>query len=150
MGMLELYKWGLPNQGAHLNRYQDNEQLYNMARSFWASLDSAAIYFMLVFIIAGLSHACLYYYGYNKWPGRKYKIWHWVMWLLITSGVAFLATFILGNLIVSSNLQEKVGFLVRLSLINGIYGMFVYFIASLVICNLPVPTNAFRFLKFGK
>ena len=115
--MLELYKWGLPNQGAHLNRYQDNEQLYNMARSFWASLDSAAIYFM---------------------------------WLLITSGVAFLATFILGNLIVSSNLQEKVGFLVRLSLINGIYGMFVYFIASLVICNLPVPTNAFRFLKFGK
>lgn len=45
MGMLELYKWGLPNQGAHLNRYQDNEQLYNMARSFWASLDSAAIYF---------------------------------------------------------------------------------------------------------
>ena len=148
--MLELYKWGLPNQRAHVERHRDNEQLYKMARSFWDSLDSAAIYFAFVFIIAGLALACYYYYGYNKWPGRKYKIWHWVMWLLITSVVVFFVTFVLGNLIVSSNPQEKVGFLVRLSLINGIYGIFVYFIASLVICNLPVPTNAFRFLKLGK
>ena len=57
---------------------------------------------------------------------------------------------VLGNVMVSSTLKEQVGFILRISLINGLYASAVYFIASFVICNLPVPTNAYRFLKIGK
>lgn len=150
MGMLGIYKWGLPNQGAYLSRYQGNEQLYNMARSFWESLESAAIYFLVFFIVFGIAGACIYYYWYNKGAGRRYKVWQWAMWLGITSVFIFAVTLIFGNISVSSNLQEKFGFLIRISLINCIYGICVYFISSLVICNIPVRTNAFRFLKIGK
>ena len=150
MGLLDLYKLGLPSQAEHLNRYRDNGTLYNMARSFWNSLDSASIYFMIAFLAIGLALVCFYYYGYNKWPGRKYKIQHWALWLGITAALTVAVTLILGSAIVTSNLQEKFGFLLRISLINGAYAILVYFIASLIICNIPVPTNAYRFLKIGK
>lgn len=150
MGMLGLYNWGLPNQGEHLNRYRENESLYNMACAFWSNLDSAAIYFMILFVILGILIACFYYYGYNRFPGRKYKVQHWVIWLVITVVATVAITLGLGNAIVTSNLQEKFGFLFRISLINGVYALAVYFISSVIICNLPIATNAYRFLKIGK
>ena len=150
MGLLDLYRWGLPSQGQHLNKYKDNESLYNMARAFWNNLDSASIYFIVTFIALSLILVCFYYYGYNKLPGRKYKIQHWTLWLGITAVATIVITYLLGSVIVSSNLSEKVGFLVRISLINGVYSIALYIIASLIICNIPVPTNAYRFLKIGK
>ena len=150
MGLLDLYKWGLPSQAEHLNRYRDNEPLYNMARSFWNSLDSASIYFLIAFLAIGLALVCFYYYGYNKLPGRKYRIQHWALWLGITAALTIIVTLLLGSAIVSTNLQEKFGFLLRISLINGLYSILVYLVASVVICNIPVPTNAYRFLKIGK
>lgn len=150
MGLLDLYKWGLPSQAEHLNRYRDNEPLYNMARSFWNSLDSASIYFFIAFLAIGLALVCFYYYGYNKLPGRKYRIQHWALWLGITAALTIIVTLVLGSAIVSTNLQEKFGFLLRISLINGLYSILVYLVASVVICNIPVPTNAYRFLKIGK
>ena len=109
--MLGLYNWGLPNQGEHLAKFRENESLYNMARAFWSNLDSATIYFMILFVILGILIACFYYYGYNRFPGRKYKVQHWVLWLVITAVATVAITLGLGNAIVTSNLQEKFGFL---------------------------------------
>ena len=150
MGLLDLYKWGLPSQAEHLNRYRDNDALYGMARSFWNSMDSASIYFLIAFLAIGLALVSFYYYGYNRWPGRKYRIQHWALWLGITTALTIAVTFVLGSAIVSTRLPEKIGFLLRVSIINGVYSIIVYFVASLIICNIPVPTNAFRFLKIGK
>ncbi len=147
---MDLYKWGLPNQGEYLNKYRDNESLYNMARSLWNSLDSELFYFMITFMAIGLVLVCFYYYVYNKWPGRKYRIQHWALWLGITGVVTIIAILCLGSALVTSNLQEKFGFILRISLISGIYAILIYFVASLIICNIPVPTNAYRFLKIGK
>ena len=81
---------------------------------------------------------------------RKYRIRHWVIWLVITAVVTIGLTMILGNAMVSSTLKEQVGFILRISLINGLYASAIYFITSFIICNLPVSTNAYRFLKLGK
>lgn len=150
MGMLNLYDWGLPNQAKHLVRYKDNEPLYNMARSLWNSLDSASMYFLATAIAVAVVVVCYYYYGYNKLPGRKYRIRHWAIWLVITAVATIGLTMILGNAVVSSTLKEQVGFILRISLTNGLYASAIYFITSFIICNLPVSTNAYRFLKLGK
>ena len=150
MGMLNLYDWGLPNQTEHLVRYKDNEPLYNMARSLWNSLDSASIYFLATAFSVAVLLVCYYYYVYNKLSGRKYRIQHWVIWLVITAVSTFGLTMILGNAIVSSTLKELGEFILRISLINGLYASLIYLIASFIICNIPVPTNAYRFLKIGK
>lgn len=150
MGMLKIYDWGLPNQSAHLNGYKGKESLYNAARALWGNLDSAGIYFFVICIGFALVTALYYYYGYNKLPGRKYKISHWGIWLGITVLVTFIFTMVFGNILVSSSLSDKVAFILRISLINGLYASVIYFIASFIICNLPLPTNAYRFLKLGK
>lgn len=150
MGLLTLYDWGLPNQAEHLAGYKSNEPLYNMARSLWNSLDSASMYFLATAIVVAIVAVCYYYYVYNKFPGRKYKVSHWAIWLGITAAATIILSMILGNVIISSTLNDKVGFILRISLINGLYTSVIYFISSLVICNLPVPTNAYRFLKIGK
>lgn len=150
MGMLDLYRWGLPNQGAHLNKYSQNDSSFKMALDFWSNLDIAAIYFMAVFLILGIAVACFYYYGYNKFPGRKYKVQHWTLWLIITAVATILVTLGIGSVIVNTALLEKFGFLLRISLINGGYALGVYFISSVIICNLPIATNAYRFLKIGR
>lgn len=148
--MLGLYKWVLPNQSAHLNMYKDNEHHYNVVRGLWNSLDSASIYFILAVLIVSVLLVCFYYYGYNRWPGRKYKVGHWALWLVIAAVVTIVATMGLGYGLVDSQLSEKTGFILRISLINGVYSAVIYFISSFLICNIPVPTNAYRFLKIGK
>ena len=147
MGMLKLYDWALPNQAQYLNEYKNNEQLRNMARSFWNSLDSASIYFLITTVVVAILLACYYYYGYNKLPGRKYKVSHWALWLGVTAVVTILFTLVLGSVMVSSALPDKGEFILKISLINGLYSSAIYFVASFFICNLPVPTNAYRFLK---
>ena len=76
MGILNLYDWGLPNQAQHLARYKDNQPLYNMARGLWTDLNSASMYFLIAAIVVAILAACYYYYGYNKLPGRKYRVSH--------------------------------------------------------------------------
>ena len=150
MGMLNLYDWGLPNQAQHLASYKDNEPLYNMVRSFWSSLDSASVYFFATALVIAIIVVCYYYYVYNKLPGRKYKISHWAMWLGVTAVMTTLLTMVLGNVMVTSSLKEQTGFILRVSLINSLYASVIYLVISFVFCNLPVPTNAYRFLKIGK
>ncbi len=150
MGMLNLYDWVLPNQAELLVKYKDNEPLYNMARSLWNSLDSASIYFLATAFSVAVLLVCYYYYVYNKLSGRKYRIQHWAIWLAITAVSTFGLTMILGNAIVSSTLKELGEFILRISLINGLYASLIYFIASFIICNIPVSTNAYRFLKISK
>jgi hypothetical protein len=151
MGLLSImYNWVLPSKSAFLSHFKDNDFLYNSAVSLWASLDSSSIYFMLIFLAASLALVCFYYYVYNKLPGRKYTIKHWALWLIVTALATIAFTFGLGCLLVASPLVERYAFLLRISLVNGGYAVILYFVVSLIICNIPVPTNAYRFLKIGK
>ena len=146
-----MYDWFLPNSQAELlSKYKDNEPLYKMARSFWNSLDSASMVFFIIAFVVAVAVAYIYYYPYNRKAGRRYKVSKWAWGLAITAIITFVATIISGYMLVSSTINEQVGFILRISLINGLYAAIIYFIASFIICNLPVSTNAYRFLKLGK
>ncbi|MCM1176346.1 MAG: hypothetical protein NC308_03195 [Clostridium sp.] len=151
MGFFDIfYKWILPKQGAFLAKYQGNEQLYNMARSFWTDLENEAIPFLLIMLGIGILSALFYYYVYCNKPGRRYRIRHWILWMSLVAILTFFGTWGIGALLVDGLFSEKTKFLVGISFENLIYSIGLYFITSVVICNIPVNTNAYRFLKFGK
>lgn len=150
MGMIDFYAWLLPNKNAFLNKYKENDTLYNQALSFWNSLDSACMIFLITSIVMGFIAAVYYYYGYNRLPGRKYKIVHWLIWLGITAIATIGITMLLAYLSVKTNLSDLSSFSLRISLANSIYALAIYFISSFIICNIPTPTNAYRFLKIGR
>lgn len=150
MGIVNIYDWGLPNQAEHLARYRDNEARYKAAIDLWKDIDTSSIYFLSAALIISTLIVWFYYCGYNNRPGRKYRICHWAIWLAITAVVTIILTMIIGNVTVSSTLNEQVGFILRISLINGLYASCFYFLWSFIICNVPVTTNAYRFLKIDK
>jgi hypothetical protein len=151
MKIVDIYGWGLPKQADFLNHFKNNDALYNQARALWNELDSCSIWFILAFVVIALIFAIIYYGPYNNMPRRHYKVNHWLIWMLITAAVTFVITLVMGLIMVNSPLHARIGLILRVSGINVLYSIGVYFIAALLVCNMPfLKTNAYRFLKIGK
>lgn len=150
MSIIGLYGWILPGKGELLARYRDNDALYNSAVSLWNSVEDSSFVFLIIAVVTGVLFSCLYYYLYNIFPGRKYRLRHWFIWLAMAAAISFALTLGAGYGLVQSNLQEKSSFLMKISFVNAMYSVIIYFVTSFISCNIPLKTNAFRFLKIGR
>ena len=151
MKIVDIYGWGLPKQADFLNHFKNNDSLYNQARALWSKLDSCTVWFIVAFVVIALVFAIIYYGPYNNKPRRHYKVKHWLIWMGITTLVTFVVTLVIGLIMVKSPLAARYGLILRVSGVNVLYGIGIYFIAALLVCNMPfLKTNAYRFLKIGK
>lgn len=151
MKIVDLYGWGLPKQADFLNHFKNNNAMYNQARSLWNKLDQTTIWFLVAFIVLALIFAFVYYGPYNNKPHRHYKVKHWLIWMLITAAATFIVSLVIGLFMVQSPLAARIGLILRISGLNALYSVGLYFIISLLVCNMPfLKTNAYRFLKIGK
>lgn len=151
MKIVDIYGWGLPKQADFLNHFKNNDTLYDQARVLWSKLDACTVWFIAAFVVIALVFAIIYYGPYNNKPRRHYKVKHWLIWMLITAAVTFVITLVMGLIMVKSPLSARIGLILCVSGINILYSIGVYFIAALLVCNMPfLKTNAYRFLKIGK
>ena len=151
MKIVDLYGWGLPKQADFLNHFKHNDAMYNQARALWSKLDQTTVWFLVTFIVLALVFAFVYYGPYNNKPHRHYKVKHWLIWLLITAVVTFIVSLVIGMVMVQSPLAARIGIILRISGVNALYSVGLYFIVALLVCNMPfLKTNAYRFLKIGK
>ena len=151
MKIVDIYGWGLPKQADFLNHFKNKDTLYNQARALWSKLDASTVWFIVVFVVLALVFAFVYYGPYNNKPGRHYKVKHWLIWMIITAIFTFVVTFVIGLIMVKSPLAARYGLILRISGINVLYSIGVYFFAALIVCNASfLKTNAYRFLKIGK
>lgn len=151
MKIVDIYGWGLPKQADFLNHFKNNDTLYNQARALWSKLDSCTVWFIVAFVVIALVFAIIYHGPYNNKPRRHYKVKHWLIWMGITTLVTFVVTLVIGLIMVKSPLAARYGLILRVSGVNVLYGIGIYFIAALLVCNMPfLKTNAYRFLKIGK
>ena len=131
--------------------FKNTDTLYNQARALWSKLDSCTVWFIVAFVVIALVFAIIYYGPYNNKPRRHYKVKHWLIWMGITTLVTFVVTLVIGLIMVKSPLAARYGLILRVSGVNVLYGIGIYFIAALLVCNMPfLKTNAYRFLKIGK
>lgn len=151
MKIVDIYGWGLPKQADFLNDFKNNDTLYDQARALWSKLDACTVWFIAAFVVIALVFAIIYYGPYNNKPRRHYKVEHWLIWMIITAAVTFVITLVMGLIMVKSPLTLRIGLILSVSGINILYSIGVYFIAALLVCNMPfLRTNAYRFLKIGK
>ncbi|MBP5517601.1 MAG: hypothetical protein J6X91_02925 [Bacteroidales bacterium] len=151
MKIVDIYGWGLPKQADFLNHFKNNNTLYNQARVLWSKLDACTVWFIITFIVIALLFAIIYYGPYNNKPGRHYKVKHWFLWMIISAAVTFIVTLVIGLILVKSPLAARIGMILRISGINILYSIGVFFIVALLVCNVSfLKTNAYRFLKIGK
>lgn len=151
MKIVDLYGWGLPKPADFLEPFKNNDAMYNQARLLWSKLDQTTIWFLIVFIVLAFIFSFVYYGPYNNKPHRHYKVRYWVMWMVIAFASSLIVSLVVGLITIQSPLDAKVGLFCRIGLVNAIYSTVLYFVISVLVCNLPfVKTNAYRFLKFGK
>lgn len=137
----------LQSKGKFLNQFANNENLKNQASQVWKSLEGWTPILLAVTALIGIGLAIYYYTVYNEQPGRHYKVKHWGIWMLISFVFTFIVTLAIEYFGIKTNLKSGLTSLYWLTALNNaLYTVVLYFITSLVWCNL-LPTNAYRFLK---
>ena len=136
----------LPKKGKYLNSF--SEQLKPQADAVWRSLDGWTPWLVIIMAVLGIGLAAYYYKPYNDMPGRHYKVSHWAIWGVISVALTFIATLCIEYFGIKPHLP-KTGLnnlYILTALNNAIYCAILYFVTSVVWCNIA-PTNAYRLFK---
>ncbi len=147
MKLLDLYKWIAGSQSDFTKQFQENDELYAQARSFWGNLENSTMLFIGIILFCGIVLAVIYYTTYNNAPGRHYRPTHWLFFLLGTFACGFLVTWGVEYIVVKPILTGANMLEVKIALANALYSAGVFLIISVLWCNM-FPTNAYRLFKF--
>lgn len=146
MKLLDLYKWIAGSMSSFTKPFQENEALFNQAKSFWRHLDGSMMVVIAIFIVLGIALAITYYKPYNDKPGRHYRPTHWLIFLAITFVLTFAVTWGFEYIAVKPVLKGAAMLEMKIAMGNAIYASVLYFVTSIVWCN-ALPTNAYRLFK---
>jgi hypothetical protein len=134
------------SKGKFLSQFA-NENLKNQANAVWQSLESITPLLVAIFIVAGVGFAVSYYTVFNNRPGRHYKMKYWFLFAAFALIATLVFTLIAEFGLIKTNLKNDVFFLYSMcALSNVIYSLILYFIISVIWCNLG-KTNAYRYFK---
>lgn len=147
MKPLDLYEWIAGSMSHFTKPFQNNEALYDQAKTFWRTLDSSMMFGIAAFVVFGIALAYIYYKPYNNKPGRRYRRTHWLGFLALTFVATFVVTWGFECLAAKPILKGAVILEMKVALANALYAAIIYFVTSWVWCNF-FPTNAYRLLKF--
>lgn len=146
---LDLYKWIAGSMNDFARPFQENEALYNQAKSFWRHLESSSMVIIGIFLVLGISLSIMYYLPYNEKPGRHYHPIHWGYFLIGTFVMTLLVTLGFEYIAVEPKLSGAFMVESKIALGNAMYAAFLYILTSVVWCNVG-PTNAYRIFKINK
>ena len=147
MKLLKLYQWIAGKMTDFISQFQNNDSLYQQARTFWGKLEGISTILLIIALMIGVLFAIIYYKPYNNKQGRHYTPKHWIIFLVITFVMAFLLTLGFEYIAVTPHLKGALLLEIKIALGNGIYASALYFIVSVLWCN-ALQTNAYRLFKF--
>lgn len=128
--------------------FQNNEVLFQQAKTLWQKLDNCTMVPFLVFLCFGMILSVVYYYAYCNKPGRRYTPKHWIFFLVGTFVLMFLLMYSCEYQLVKPTLDGASWLEFKVALGTACYAACAYFIVSVIICNINAPTNAYRLFKF--
>lgn len=128
--------------------FQNNERLYNQARSFWNQLESSSAIVIVIFIVLGLLLAISYYQPFNDQPHRHYKPRYWLLFWGVTILLSFVVTIVFLYISHEPKLQGSLILEFKIAFANSLYAGVLYLVVSWIWCQFNLPTNAYRLIKF--
>lgn len=151
MNLLTFYKIFTGSQSNFLKQYGSDESLRAQAQTYWSQLNGIMLFVFIIMLVIGIAGAYVYYKPFNNRPGRHYKPLYWGLGLVITFFVSGVLTLCLEYFLCAPTIKGSGTLVGMISLGNAIYSGVLYFITSVLWCNLwPIYTNAYPYLKFLK
>lgn len=148
MKLLDLYEWIAGSMSSFTKPFQENEALFNQAKAFWRHLEGSTMITIAIFVVLGILLASIYYKPYNDKPGRHYRPTHWLFFMIGTFVLTLLVTWGYEYFAVKPVLKGALMLEFKVALGNAIYATGLFLLTSLVWCNTPLPTNAYKLFKF--
>lgn len=149
MRLIGLYEWIAGSQHEFTRQFQNNDQLFNQAQSFWNQLNGTTWSALIVMFVIGIATAIYYYTAYNNKPGRHFTLPQWAIFIIAVFLVTFMTSLAILYFFAKPKLNGAWEIELLLSLGNSIYAVIVYTIMSIIWCNCSyLPTNAYRVFKF--
>lgn len=147
MKLLKIYSWLVGTKNDFINSFRNDEILYNQATAFWNKLNNGSIGFVIVMLFIGIVLAYYYYGPFNNQPGRKYTPKWWGIMCGVTACITFLVTLVLEYSTAKPTMQGAWSVELKIALCNAIYASVVYFLASIIVCQSNIKTNAYKLFK---
>lgn len=144
INVLTILNW-FTTKKAYLAPYADDESAKKAATKLWTSVDKGDFIPFLAMLALAIIICWMYYFPFNKQPGRHYHPKYWAIFLVITLLAVFGLSFALLNFAIAKNASFDIWFLVKCSLMNTLYAAFVYLITSAII-NRTGKSNAYPFI----
>ncbi|WP_291528520.1 hypothetical protein [Bacteroides sp. UBA939] len=148
MKLLKFYQWITGTMSDFTRPFQNNEALYNQARSFWGHLEALSIIIIAICILLGIVMAISYYKPFNDRPGRHYKPIYWGWFLIGTIVLGFVTTLGFEYIAVTPKLNGALILELKIAFANALYSGIIYVLTSWLWCQFNFPTNAYRLIKF--
>lgn len=117
-----------------------------IAQSYWFSLNSVCLYFIIAGLVITIGLCVYYFTAYNKIPGRHYKPIYWAGFYIGTILLTFIVTLVLGFILTKTTLNGTSTLVWNIAMGNAVYSFVLFGLLS-VIWWLCLPTNAYRLLK---
>ena len=143
--MIGLLTW-FTSKKDYLTPYTEDEAAKKAATKLWNTIDSMDIILFIVMFMLTILIALWYYFPYNQRPGKHYHPKYW--WIFGVGAVSFVFASTFGICyFIAKNASFDYTFLIKVSAVNALYAILVYFILSLFI-NKSGKSNAYPYIRF--
>lgn len=129
MNMLTVLTW-FTSKKDYLKPFADSESAKKAATKLWADIDKGDLLLLILMAIITISLCYYYYFPFNEKPGRHYHPKWCAMYCLVAVILVFLLSFA-GCCFIAKNPGFDYGFLAKVSALNMVYSLLLYFILSI-------------------
>lgn len=141
MKLIGVYKLFVGTESKFIDSVNEGSQ--DLAESFWASLNSSCLFFVLFLVVISVC-LCIYYFtAYNEQPGRHYRRTHWVGFYIGTVVFMFLGTAGLGYILTNPTVKGSESLIWDIALGNAVYSIAIFGVLSFIWWLFALPTNAY-------
>lgn len=141
--LLTAITWAIPKK-TYLAKYASDESAKKAAAKLWNSIDKCDVFLVAMMVVLTLIVCWFYFFPYNQKPGRHYQPKYWRIFWVINSVLVLVLSYGM-SYAMTKNPGFDQGFLFRVSLINAIYSVVLYWGASWCF-NASGKSNAYKTL----
>lgn len=143
MKLISFYKFFVGTESKFVDSVTQGSQ--DLAERYWASLNSACLFFILFLVVMSIILCVYYFTAYNEQPRRHYRRTHWIGFYIGTVVFIFLGTAALGFLLTKPTVTGSKSLIWDIAAGNAVYSILIFGVLS-VVWWLWLPTNAYRLI----
>ena len=131
INLLSAITWIMSKKN-YLATYAEDDSAKKAATKLWDSISNGDIILFVMMLVITISLCFIYFFPFNEKPGRHYHPKWWVCFYIATLILVFVSSLAVCWWCIAKNPGFDIWFLMKVSAINMLYALLLYFAMSFV------------------